>query len=337
MIPIIDFHDKNAEQQMYDAYTTCGFAVFTHTHDSWLSEFADWGQIVKEYFALPTEVKLKNGYSGVIDNVGYSGIEDERLTPYMPGDLKECYNWVSPDRMQEKYWPTDIPEFKPMAQKIERITRMIAHEFLYKFENIFKLPHGTLVEKHIDGSSTMRLIHYPVWENDNVKENQIRGGEHTDYGSLTLLWRFDDPGGLQVQDRQTDEWIDAPYIENSLVLNVADMFARWSNDILKSSNHRIINTDLTKPRYTMPFFLDPGRDVMIENFTDQPSIYPPIKSYDYLKWRLSLSYDPTIRRGDGTYGDDYAEDLDIRKEGIQHLPFANPDRLVLSRLEIDNK
>ena len=44
---------------------------------------------------------------------------------------------------------------------------------------------------------------------DKIKKNQVRGGAHTDYGSITLLWRFDDIPGLQVFDKETDEWIEA--------------------------------------------------------------------------------------------------------------------------------
>ena len=302
-IPIIDFHSKTVEQQMYVAYTTCGFAVFTNVYDEWLSEFRDWRHLMEEFFNLPVDIKQQYAYSGVTENIGYNWLEEERLTPTMPGDLKESYNWVSPDRMQEQYWPTEIPDFKPMAQKIERIARMLSYQFLYRFEKVLRLPTGSLVEKHIDGSATMRMIKYPAWDGE-IKEGQVRGGAHTDYGSITLLWRFDDVGGLQIQDRETNYWVDAPIVENSIVLNIADMFARWSNDTLKSSNHRIVNTDLTRPRYSMPYFVDPGRDVIIKNLTNLPDKYPPISAYEYLKWRLAQSYDD----------DNYIENVQIMED-----------------------
>ena len=223
MIPIIDFRTSDCETKMYDAYTTCGFAVFTHVYDTWLPEFYDWKQLMEEFFRLPPDTKKKYAYSGVADNIGYNCLEAERLTPTMPGDLKESYNWASKGRMQDQYWPVEVPEFKPMAQKIERIARMLSYEFLYKFENIFRLKHGTLVEKHIDATATMRIIHYPSWDGER-KDGQNRAGKHTAYGSITLLWRFDDTGGLQIEDKETGEWIDAPVVEASIVLNVADMF-----------------------------------------------------------------------------------------------------------------
>ena len=294
-IPIIDFRSEDScIEEMYKAYSTCGFAVFTNVYDEWISEFRDWKVLMEEFFQLPLDVKQQYAYSGVKENIGYNWLEEERLTPTMPGDLKESYNWVSPDRMQEKYWPREFgtPRFKPMAQKIERISRMLSYQFLYRFEKVLRLPTGKLVEKHIDGSATMRIIHYPAWDGE-IKEGQVRGGSHTDYGSITLLWRFDDTGGLQVEDRETGEWIEAPPVENSIVLNVADMFQRWSNDTLRSTNHRVINRDHTKSRYTMPYFVDPGRDVLIKNFTDEPDKHPPISSTEYLQDKIRSNHDET--------------------------------------------
>ena len=87
------------------------------------------------------------------------------------------------------------------------------------------------------------------------------------------------------------------------------MFQRWTNDTLHSTNHRIVNTDLSKSRYSMPYFVDPGRDVMIENLTKQPSKYPPISAYEYLKWRLAQSY----------VDDTYKENKEISEQGQQYI------------------
>ena len=309
MVPIIDFSSSTLEKQMEEAYTTSGFAVFTNVYDSWLSEFSDWQQIMEEFFKQKNETKIKYKYSGVEDNLGYNRFEEERLTPNKPGDLKESFNWVSPDRMQDKYWPTEIPEFKPLAQKILRIANLLSLDFLYKFEHILSLPKGWLVENHIDGASTIRIIKYPSHKGE-IKQEQLRGNEHTDYGSITLLWRFDDVSGLQVFDREKDGWFDVPIVENSIVVNIGDMFQRWSNDKFKSTPHRVVNADMNRTRYSMPYFVDPGRDVIISNLTNDADKYPPINAYAYLKWRLAQSYTD----------ESYVQNEEINNEGVQHLP-----------------
>ena len=309
-IPIIDWRfEDDCIEEMYKAYSTCGFAVFTHVYDNWLSEFEDWKVLMEEFFQLPLDVKQQYAYSGVKENIGYNWLEEERLTPTMPGDLKESYNWVEPARMQEQYWPKEIPEFKPLAQKIERISRMLSYQFLYRFEKVLRLPTGSLVEKHIDGSATMRMIKYPAWDGE-IKEGQVRGGAHTDYGSITLLYRFDDISALQIYDKKDSVWVTVPLVENSIVLNVADMFARWSNDILKSTPHRVVNVDMDRTRYSMPYFVDPGRDVIIKNLTSYPDKYPPISAYEYLKWRLAQSY----------VDNEYIDNEEVGEDGKQHLP-----------------
>ena len=309
-IPIIDWRfEDDCIEEMYVAYTTCGFAVFSNVYNEWLSEFTDWKVLMEEFFQLPLSTKKQYQYSGVKENLGYSWMEEESLTPSKPGDLKESYNWVEPARMQEQYWPTEIPEFKPHAQKIERISRMLSYQFLYRFEKVLRIPTGTLVEKHLDGSATMRMIKYPVYDGE-IKEGQLRANEHTDYGTQTLLWRFDDCPGLQLFDNKKDEWVDVPIVKNSIVLNIADMFARWTNDLFKSTPHRVVNVAMDRPRYSMPYFVDPGRDVMIENLMGTPAKYPPISAYEYLKWRLSQSY----------VDNEYIEDEEVKKDGKQYLP-----------------
>ena len=81
-IPIIDFNGKAVEQQMYDAYTTCGVAVFTNVYDEWLSEFRDWRLLMEEFFRLPLDTKKQYAYSGVKDNLGYNWLEEERQRKY---------------------------------------------------------------------------------------------------------------------------------------------------------------------------------------------------------------------------------------------------------------
>ena len=60
----------------------------------------------------------------------------------------------------------------------------------------------------------------------------------------------------------------------------------------------------------MPYFVDPGREVVIKNLTSKPDKYPPISAYEYLKWRLAQSY----------VDNDYAGNDQVEKEGLQHIP-----------------
>ena len=105
MIPVISLNDKNIVEKMRKAYSTIGFAVFTEVYDNWILEFTEWFQMVENFFALPSEIKLKYSYSGVAENIGFGCLGQESLTPNMPGDLKETFNWSNPPHMPVKYWP----------------------------------------------------------------------------------------------------------------------------------------------------------------------------------------------------------------------------------------
>ena len=60
----------------------------------------------------------------------------------------------------------------------------------------------------------------------------------------------------------------------------------------------------------MPYFVDPGRDVIIKNLTNQPDKYPPISAYEYLKWRLAQSY----------VDNEYIDNKEVGEDGKQYLP-----------------
>lgn len=59
-----------------------------------------------------------------------------------------------------------------------------------------------------------------------------------DYGSITLLFQ-DARGGLQVRS-PTGTFVDATPIEGTIVVNAGDLLARWSNDTIRSTIHRVV-------------------------------------------------------------------------------------------------
>jgi len=114
---------------------------------------------------------------------------------------------------------------------------------------------------HYTGNPTrlFRIFNYPAAPSGQAGET--RGvGEHTDYGLLTLLYQ-DDVGGLQI--RHEDSWIDVPYVPGSFVVNVGDMLERLTSGRYTSALHRVIN-DSGRSRISMPFFFDPGFDVVLQ-------------------------------------------------------------------------
>ena len=80
------------------------------------------------------------------------------------------------------------------------------------------------------------MIKYPP-QPKLAEFNQLGAGAHTDWGAITLLAQ-DNVGGLEVRN-VAGEWIQAPPIPGTLVINLGDLMARWTNGIYNSNMHRV--------------------------------------------------------------------------------------------------
>ena len=151
---------------------------------------------------------------------------------------------------------------------------------------------ATALDRYFERPTTfLRLLHYPPQPPD-ASDEQFGSAPHTDYGIITLVAQ-DDSGGLQVRPRG-GEWIDAPPISGTFVLNVADMLARWTNDHFVSTPHRVVNRS-GGDRYSIPYFFDTDMDAVIECLPTctgpgNPPRYPPERYGDYLMNRLDRNY-----------------------------------------------
>ncbi|PHT42943.1 Serpin-ZX [Capsicum baccatum] len=111
----------------------------------------------------------------------------------------------------------------------------------------------------------------------------------TDMNCITIVYQ-DELGGLQVRSKD-GQWVDIFPCEGTLVVNIGDMLQAWSNDKLRSSEHRVV---LKKPVscFSLVFFccfenekviLAPDEVVGEEN----SRIYKPFVFYDYLNFRVN--------------------------------------------------
>lgn len=126
-----------------------------------------------------------------------------------------------------------------------------------------------------DSLSTLRLLHYPpvaqAPSHQVAQENpavRLSCTPHTDSGILTLLHQ-DATGGLEVLNA-ADEWISAPYLPGSIVVNIGDLMARMSGSRFKATMHRVRapppKPDAGDPalgRFSVPFFFEPGEACVI--------------------------------------------------------------------------
>ena len=142
-----------------------------------------------------------------------------------------------------------------------------------------------------DGNSVLRLLHYPPIPAD---AEGARAGAHEDINLITLLLGAEE-AGLELLDRDSGRWLSIAPPEGAMVVNVGDMLQRLTNNVLPSTTHRVVNPPPERrghSRYSMPFFLHPAPDFLIETLPGcvtaaNPDRYPtPITAHDYLHERL---------------------------------------------------
>ncbi|ETN42226.1 uncharacterized protein HMPREF1541_04167 [Cyphellophora europaea CBS 101466] len=153
------------------------------------------------------------------------------------------------------------------------------------------------------GDNNLRLLHYPAVLKSVFRHNpdQVRAGAHSDYGSITLLFQ-DDVGGLEVQSPR-GTWVRATPVPGSIVVNAGDLLNRWSNGMIKSTRHRVVQppakegdtSDMFPERYSVAYFCNPNFDRTIEALpgtyaTEADKKWESIKSGDYLVMRLAATY-----------------------------------------------
>ncbi|CAH1251835.1 Hypp9171 [Branchiostoma lanceolatum] len=83
--------------------------------------------------------------------------------------------------------------------------------------------------------TSLTTLHYPPVP-EHVSEGQLRCGEHTDYGSITLLFQDTVPG-LEVLNRH-GRYISAPPLPDTVVVNIGDLMQRniaWLYRILRNT------------------------------------------------------------------------------------------------------
>lgn len=256
----------------------------------------------KAFFALPEAEKLKIDITRTAHHRGYGAIATEQLDPTQPSDLKETFDMGfhmaadhpevlagKPLRGPNRH--PDLPGWAALMEQHYADMQALAQTLLRAIALALGIERDFFDARFAEPISVFRMIHYPP-RHTARSADQPGAGAHTDYGCVTLLYQ-DDAGGLQVRN-VNGEWIDAPPIAGSFVVNIGDMMARWSNDRYTSTPHRVISP-LGVHRYSMPFFAEPHPDTEISclpncSSADNPPKYPPVTSAEYLLSRFADTY-----------------------------------------------
>ena len=273
-------------------------------------------ETVRAYFAQPPELKRQDktrdpavyrGYyevGTVAVAYAYSGDERDAAVP----DYLERFsnNRVEIDPADPYYateqgrrifapniWPAGVPGFEAAWTEYYRAMERLAQTLMRLFALALDLDERWFDDKIDKHMTNMSANWYP----DQVvppRPGQLRIGAHTDYGSLTILKAEDKPGGLEVRARD-GTWHAVPIVPGTLIVNLGDLMAQWTNDRWVSTLHRVVNPPRERvgaaARLSVAFFHQPNYDALVECLpscrTDGVAKYAPVTSGDHLTMKLT--------------------------------------------------
>lgn len=262
------------------------------------------------FFRLPPEGKLAIRQPAPDIARGYTPFKGETLSAGLgaaaPADLKEMVDFGPMDGPQSgpeaagffhpNLWPSQPPGFRAAMEAYARRMNALADTLMRLFATALDLPDDFFAPALARNMSALRLICYPE-QASPPEAGQLRGGAHTDYGTLTILLSDQAAGGLQARHRD-GTWVNITPEPGRYVVNIGDIMQRWTNDRWVSTLHRVINPPAdraaTARRHSLVFFHQPDPDALITVLPScqgpgNPSRYAPVTYRDHWlgKWQAT--------------------------------------------------
>lgn len=252
-----------------------------------------------DFFGLPVEQKEPyraerlgtRGWVpyGVEANAYASGEES-------PPDMKESFVCPTSDLPGHEgaltaVWPDEVPHLRDAANAHLAAVEALHLELLELAAVALGLDDRRYLAERAGVESAMNINWYPARAHVGPPEpGQWRIGPHTDFGTITILDRQPGLGGLQVE-LLDGTWVDAPWIEGSIVMNCGDLLAAWSNGRWRSAPHRVLPPTEEAPDeslVSLVYFCESAWDIEIAPLPglDPPDAFAPFNAGEYLQAKL---------------------------------------------------
>ncbi|CDO72227.1 hypothetical protein BN946_scf184970.g79 [Trametes cinnabarina] len=223
----------------------------------------------KDFFSLPLEKKMELDIRKTSNFKGYNPVLSSNNDPLNRGDLHEGFEFGWEEMQAREHdekrahdgvmagnnvWPSELPGFRESALSYYHAAVGLGRKLFPLFALALDLPENFFDDKTKNAAAIMRVLHYPP-QNGPVDDRVIGIGAHTDLG---------------------------------------DQFARWTNDVFKSTVHRAINRSGVR-RYSIPLFFGTDYDVKLEPIPscvspERPPKYEVVTAGEYVKERLKATY-----------------------------------------------
>lgn len=266
----------------------------------------------RAFFDLPLAHKMAVARPRPEQNRAYHAEGTETLARLAgnesPPDYKEVFAMGPPDvpaddpifhsapgaypNYAPNLWPAEPADFESAWRAYWAAMEDLQDTIARVFSVALDLPEGWFA-RHLDHHCSMlRALNYPA-QAAPPRPGQLRAGEHTDLGMLTILKNEAADGGLEVRDID-GRWHQAPVVEDGFIVNIGDLLMRWTNDRFVSTLHRVANPVQGggKRRLSIAYFVAPNYDSVIEcvptcRTKGAPGKYPAVTVAGYRNERFA--------------------------------------------------
>ena len=287
-----DLGQKTAfARALKDSLIEFGFVIIKDQNMISPKTLSDAYAVMEGFYAQPVEEKCK--YIGEGQR-GYTPFGTENAKGNAVADLKEFWHVSQIDMpsgneskyYQDNIWP-DFPGFKDTFTTLYQGLESMGLIMLEALSSQIDPGQSYLPDMARQGNSVLRLLHYPPIGKD-VTPEAVRAAEHEDINLITLLVAANGKG-LQLLTRE-NEWLEVDTDPSNIIVDAGDMLAHITGQKIPATTHRVINAgDLTKSRYSIPFFMHPRPESILrplEHFCDNPQDVKPITANESLETRL---------------------------------------------------
>ncbi|PHH87196.1 hypothetical protein CDD83_9191 [Cordyceps sp. RAO-2017] len=322
-IPVIDLAGNEADvaRQLVAAAEDHGFIYIRNLgRDVPPSAIDQAFSLSRKLFAAPLEEKQRCAIQ--TNNRGWGGPDAETLDPkgQTVGDFKEAQQPL-PACVAD-----DEASFAAFADVCRRLCLKILRLLGLGLDvgEFFSSAHFATQA----GSGTiLRFLQYPHAASAARPDPDVRAGAHSDYGSITLLFRLRGQAGLEVL-RRDGAWapvsVCPPGTEADpappVLVNIGDLLSYWTNGLFRSTVHRVVfsagdaaavaGESCAETRYSIAFFCHPDNACRLEPVPSRRvSDYRPAgeapDTNPYAKRRVMTAEEHLFMRLRETYGSLY--------------------------------
>lgn len=285
--------DENVIDELATACTDVGF-FYVRNHGVARKLTTELRHQAARFFEQPMTSKMElrinqklRGYLP-LDYSSYKGEENEAKS------RQEGF-WIGNDRpVSDHYfmdgpnqWPSNLPELRDAMLAYQSALDNLTTALERSFARALGLGPDGLAPYFERPMTMLKLNHYPPQDKPE-HESYIGVVPHSDAGAFTILWQ-DEGDGLEIQNK-SGEWIGAPSIPDTFVINIGNIVQIWTGGRFSSTPHRVINRG-GRDRYSIPLFVYPSHEAMIEPMpgagqnNDEPVMFG-----DYIRniWRRTF-------------------------------------------------